>query len=158
MLSLRLFWPNAHAKFNWFMCGSVYDNDVRYLDVSPNAVFFSEDTGRSYKTKKGTRLIKSKVSLNDVIRLGYDGMIIKTGTCQVKGCFLTSTYFYITLDKLEEIKEECSVISYAKRNNSELKSSFSNFPGCEEIDALVKEFGCHKVSKGLYRMVEKGQI
>jgi len=48
---------------------------------------------------------------------------------------------------------QCRLIKYAKRHNIQLKKNRTNFPSCEEIDEMVKEFGCKKVSKILEKMI-----
>jgi len=159
MLALRLFLPNPKEEFSWFMCGGVYEQkNVMYIDVAPQATFFSSKDGKNFHVLKGTKLARGKITLQEAITLGYDGVIQEPSVCvgekDLCSCLLKNSVFVVKKEKLVPITAECSLVAYAKRHNSMLRNKVPNFPTCSEIDALTKEYGCNKVGLGLYRMMK----
>jgi len=47
------------AEFNWFMCGSVYEDGIglKFIELSPKTKFFSERSGKNYTTTENTKIV-----------------------------------------------------------------------------------------------------
>lgn len=144
-----------------FILSDVYNRSVlcnRYnmlCECTSNRNTLSKECGimRSDRTIRGVmKLMKS---------IGYDGIIIKHDPIKKKlNCYdnpvcQNATFYFLNNDSALrplEKTENCFIVTYSKKNNECIRTTYPDFPDIDEIEQMTQEQDCKETSKKLYAL------
>ena len=179
MEPVKLCYPNdwtlyfGKDEFNWFLFAKKIWNqcgNFHYLEIASTAVFYGEKSGKSYRSKEGTKALLIRNKPNNYSLKKYSKIVQKynlqgiayideTQRCLFPIC--GKVVFFFLSDVLEQIKtcHSCPLIKFSRKNNSYIRKTLgiTNFPTCKELGTLLRENSCPEVCKLLYNFLLNGE-
>lgn len=139
--------PDRIREFNWFVCAARYwDSKINQfvIDIPQDTKFYSPKTGQFSRTTTPHKLVELTENINlEILNKNKDfhGLAIKR-KCEIGRkspvCFDVLFYFNPAKINIEEINDdECEIIEYSKKYNSDIREFIPKFPNLQKIDSLT---------------------
>jgi len=159
-----------YKKFNWYLCGQRYfDKKSNHyaIKIPSGTKFYCEDNGKTYTLPYGTADEKIDYNILILEESPDENILNKTkdfyGYAFIKKCpensYMSPIYhevFFIFSKKGLMIEEDnyYYMITYSKQYNSCIRTKYSKFPTCEEIEQMIQKYPLNVVTKKLYRFFQ----